>query len=199
MPNSSVIASTGINNQYNMGGFYGQTPISGSGVIAYGSTGNNTPIRPLKIQFINQSGIMPVMNGLGGCAFELECIFYNPSVGWGQTSCSLIVFPSALMNNWGSNGSTIYNINNKINGNGNFIYSDATYAPFGRQYWTYNQYFSGVSGANAYLQGTYLGGGIYEIDIYFQIPNGWINFYYWIKNLSTNTAQTNNNGVLVYS
>ena len=39
----------------------------------------------------------------------------------------------------------------KISGNGSYNVGTPTYAPSGRMYWTYQQAFSGVSGANAWV------------------------------------------------
>jgi len=199
LPNNSVIASTGITNQINANGYYSQS-LNNYDFTLYGSTGNYTPNRSLKIQFKSETGANPSLDGvLGGCAFDLECFFYNSSSNWGQTSCKIVIFPSALTTNWGTGiGDTTYNINNQINGNGNFVYTDSTHAPNGRQYWTYNQTFIGGSGSHGYLTGANLGGGVYQITIYFLMPFGY-NVYYWIKNLVTNSSQTYGNGVLIYS
>jgi hypothetical protein len=43
------------------------------------------------------------------------------------------------------------NINNKINGDANYNYTNATYAPFGRPYWTIEQTFEYIAGYNALI------------------------------------------------
>jgi hypothetical protein len=52
-----------------------------------------------------------------------------------------------------------------------YNYTDATYAPYGRQYWSFNQSFNGVSGANGYIRGA---SNTFIMELY--IPD---NTYNW--------------------
>jgi len=202
----SAASTSGIYNQTNQGGFYGQFPYSTGTVqtiVDYGSSGLKTTDRPIKIQFTNNNpATAPSMaNNLSCCVFEIDIFFYNYSGNsWGQTTCKLVIFRSALLTNWGNTTATetSYNINNAINGNSNFTYVDATFAPNGRQYWTYDQKFSGVTN-NAYLSGKTISANVYQISINPIFPTSSYNFYYSIKNLSTNPAQFNGNGVSIFS
>ena len=101
--------------------------------------------------------------------------FWNTS-NFYTTSFDIVFFPFRWGgSNWTNNSAPtsygIYNVNNKINGNGSFNYQDNQYSLYGRQYWTYNQVFEGVSGANGYLRG---GTDYCIIELY--IPDA---SYYW--------------------
>jgi hypothetical protein len=89
----------------------------------------------------------------------------NPNYFWGQMSYDIDMFPNA----WTQGDITTlglpcnqYQNNNSINGSSSFyIAPSAPYAPNGRQYWTYNQNFSGLvsSEVYGYLVPTFLGNG----------------------------------------
>jgi hypothetical protein len=162
-PTAGAISTSGIFSQFNAGALYS---LYSGGNTAYNA--EYTPTRPLNIRFItNGGGAIPVWGGF----ITLEVNFwFSTGSAVGQTTCTLQILAPATRTNWGAFGGTIYNINNKINGNDNYYYTDATYAPDGRQYYTYNQTFSGVSGANAYLSGVGAGSSQYTIEIYFQMP-----------------------------
>lgn len=191
-PNPGGYSTAGLNNQYNRNGFFSK--YSGT-VSAYNS--NWTPSTPVNILFRNNSGTgAPTFNGM--ITLRVNCFFYNTTggTGYGYTSCDIVLFPSAIKTTWGSYGNTTYNINNYINGNNSFNYTDATYAPYGRQYFTYNQQFAGGVNAQAYLRNT-LSTGQSLLNIYFQFP--YIAFYSMdVHLLSTNIANSNNVGVEVY-
>jgi hypothetical protein len=89
----------------------------------------------------------------------------NNTVQFFSTTCFLQIYPNKLWNN--TLYSTIWRLDNKINGNANYAYSDATYAPNGRWYFTYNQQFSNYGGpSNAWLVPQ-----IDKVNIIFGLPN----------------------------
>lgn len=213
-PNPGAISTSGIANQANQGGFYGQFPYeSASNLQQIFETYNGiyqTTDRQINIEFINQdTATRPSLAFAGSTqpcvVFDLDIFFYNyTGNAYGQTSCKLVIFKSALLNDWGQIGSSTqygYNINNAINSNTSFTISDTTYAPNGRQYWTYDQKFSGQSGStpSAYLTGKLINSNTYQIQIIPIFPNDSYNFYYSIRCLSSNSAQQTSNGVVFYS
>lgn len=117
--------------------------------------------------------------------YRINFTFWNTSA-WGRTSCLIDFYP----NRWTQGqqtGNQLYNINNKIDSNGSYTYTNTTYAPNGRQYWTYNQAFSGVSGAQA-LFVPHNG----YFDLFFCIPD---NSYSWQGSIEAlNTTQPNTAG-----
>ena len=176
-PNSVTITRTnvassstaGITNNYNNGGYIDQG-ITSANNVAYNA--NFTPNIPLKIIFANNSG-NPSFSpySAGAVIVNINCFFSNASkTSYGQTECKLTLFGNLLSDDFGTGyGDTTYNLNNQINGNGAFNYSSPTYAPTGRQYWTYDQVFSGaLSATPAYLQGINNLDGTYTIFVYFQ-------------------------------
>lgn len=192
-PTTGAISTSGIFNQFNAGALY--SLYDGTNT-AYNS--NWTPTRPLKIRFVTNSG-GAVPNTWGGwITLEVNFWFASTSGGAiGQTTCTLMLFGNALKSNWGSLGSTIYNINNKIDGNDAYFMSNGS-APFGRQYYTYNQTFSGISGANAYLSGSGTGTSNYTVQIYFQMPS--VSVYsYNCKIIDVSALSTSNMGVEIFS
>ncbi len=187
-PFPSVVATTGINNVYNTGGCYSFYTNSST---AYGSTGNYTPSSPLQIKFQSSNGsTISGWSGLGAVVIKLNCFFYS-GANWGATSCFLTIFSNALDANFGGSfGSTTHNINNKING-------DASFGLVPRQYWTYNQYFTGVDGSNGYLRGTNNGDGKYSIYVYFLSEHSNTIWEYDAQILSSSVANLSNIGVYI--
>ena len=180
-PTSSALQYTsGITNLYNMGAFYA---LAGSTTQLYTNTTSPvqyTPTRPIQIQFTTADGTNN-FNLTQPINFTLNCFFYDGS-SYGETSCELMIFPTALTSNWGSYGSTNYNINNNINGNTGFYLS-------GRQYWTSNQQLSGFSGSQGWLQGVNNATGVYTIYIYFTMWTA-STWTYWIRTQAINGATT---------
>jgi hypothetical protein len=80
--------------------------------------------------------------------FEINFTFFNAS-NWGQTTCFLQLYPNRFFNNLSDIPK--WNINNNIDGVGSYSTTSALYAPNGRWFWTYQQNFSGISGAQGYL------------------------------------------------
>ena len=155
--------SAGITNAYNTGGYTSR----------FGNDANN--YATLTIDF-NDSGGLAIDDAL---LFEFQCSFWDnqqPADEWGQTTGQIMVFPARFFNNMGANDS--YNINNKIDdtGQNTFNYTDATYAPYGRPYWTFNTTFTFINNANAYLVG-----GLTYITIKFPNPYGAPNV--WNRNV----------------
>jgi len=165
-PNSVTITPTnpssnnptaGITNAWNTGSYIGFTGTGGRTITSLGSTFcAGTAIRM-------DSWTQSVPTGSIASLFEVNFTFWNGS-NWGQTYCYLQLYPNRLWN--GATPDDIWNLNNKINGNGNYSYTDATYAPNGRWYWTYQQNFSGVSGANGWLVPAQN-----YVNLYFPIPD----------------------------
>lgn len=120
--------------------------------------------------------------------YRILFTFWN-STNWGQTKCDIDFYP----NRWTQGqqlGNQLYNINNKIAGNGNYVYTNATYAPNGRQYWTYNQAFSGVNGPNALFVPH---NGYFEL--FFCIPDNTYSFQGCVEALNTKNATDNGYGI----
>lgn len=178
-PNSIIMTRTnigtsstcGITNNYNTGGYFARSITQNS---SYGGT-NYTAGIPLKIIIANNSGSSIFnVDWDGALVIKLNCWSYTTSLtnNYAQTECKITLYGPCVLSNWGTNGGTLYNINNSINGNTDFTYTDPTYAPYGRQYWTYDQAFSGTLGATqpAFLQGVNGadGAGTYTIYVYFQ-------------------------------
>jgi hypothetical protein len=109
--------------------------------------GTNTTL----VRVVIDGWTQTTMGGANNALYEVDFNFWSGGT-FGTTKCMLMLFPNRWTSVWQTNG--IYNINNKINGNDSFNYSNATYSPSGRQYWTFNQNFSGISGANAYMNGS---------------------------------------------
>lgn len=191
-PTSTALQYTsGISNQYNSGAFYA---LSGQTTQLYTNTTSPvqyTPNRPIQIRFTTSDGTNN-FNLSVPITFTLNCFFYDGS-SYGETSCQLMIFPSALTSNWGSYGDTNYNINNNINGNTGF-YST------GRQYWTSNQQLSGFSGSQGWLQGVNNATGVYTIYIYFTMWTG-SQWTYWIRSQATNgaTSASPQMGIQIFS
>lgn len=149
---------------------YPMYSFTGSANYTYGGAftpGYGQATRPLVIQFSNNNGGSTVNQLFYPCVFRITCYFYKGDrSAYGQTTCDLMILPAAIRAAWGGNGSTIYNMNNNINGSGSFGYTNATYAPYGRQYWAYNQVYTDTSGPNGYLSG-YNNGSSFSVAIYF--------------------------------
>jgi hypothetical protein len=180
-PTSIPSSTAGIYNYYNQGA---QLCFSGSGGANNGATNifaaNDGVIWDFNYNYIPNAICIK---------YRITFTFWNGS-NWGQTKCDIDFFPVKWTQGQQSNDK--YNINNKINGNANYNYTDATYAPTGRQYWTYNQSFSGISGS----QGQFLPHQGYWY-LYFAIPD---NSYQWsgcIEALDTTAAQRIGLGVTI--
>ena len=197
-PNSITITPTsypsaGITNVYNSGAISCRTS---STTVAFGS--QFTPNFMTSIIFNSDN----INFGLLArpCEFRVNCFFYDTDNNYGQTSFNIIIFPSAIRANWGTYQGTTYNINNKINTDGSFGYTNATYAPYGRQYWTYNQQFSGVNGANAYLYGNDVStatNSAFSVNLEFVFNKQLTTYSITIEALSTDAAKAANLGVQI--
>lgn len=206
-----------ILNQWNSGG---QFSFTGSTIKNWNgsSSGLVQPSTTPQIKFIPNS-FTTVNPLLYGCEFEINFFFWNTNNGnRGQTTCNLVLFPYAVkgvgvfpyVNSWYDStlDSTTslpngYDINNQINNNGQDAvnYTNATYCPNGRQYWTYNQLFSGLTGANAYLNGIGNADTSFSIYINFLMPSANsadLRYSITIKTLNTNGANTTSPPLGVY-
>ena len=155
--------NSGIINPINSGGY---ASISGLGGRTTSSSGSNYAAgQSFQVRFNPAIALSTSGNGV---KFSLKFNFWNTN-NFYQTNCDFIFFPTRFT--WYSPPYAIYNINNKINGNGSYNYTDATYAPYGRQYWSFNQSFNGVSGANGYIRGA---SNSFILELY--MPD---NSYYW--------------------
>lgn len=165
-PNSIIITPTnpgqnnptaGITNTWNTGGLLAFTGSGGLNVAALG----NKFFSGLSVRLDSWTATVP---GASFSLFEINFTFNNTS-NWGQTRCYLQVYPNRLWNN--STTDIKWAIDNTINGDKNYSVTDATYAPSGRWYWTYNQNFSGItSDYNAWLVPF-----TNYINIYFRLPD----------------------------
>ena len=155
--------NSGIINPINSGGYISMSGVGGRQTNSSGS--NYASGQSFQI---NLNPAITLSTSVNGIKFRLLFNFWDSS-NFYQTNMDFVLFPTRF--DWVSPPYAIYNINNKINGNGSYNYTDATYAPYGRQYWTYNQSFNGVSGANGYIRGA---GNTLIMELY--IPN---NTYNW--------------------
>jgi hypothetical protein len=137
------------------------------GYVAFTGTGGRT-ISALANEFCAGLGVridswtQTVPPGIASL-FEVNFTFWN-STAWGQTKYYLQLYPNRLWNQVGT--SAFWNMNNAINGTSTYSYTNATYAPNGRWYWTFNQTFSGQAGA----YGWFVPHTNY-VDCYFSIPD----------------------------
>jgi hypothetical protein len=156
-------SNSGIINPVNTGGYVSMSGVGGRTTASSGSNYASGESFQIKLQ-----PAVTLSTSVNGVKFRLTFNFWDSS-NFYQTNMDFVLFPTRF--DWVSPPYAIYNINNKINGNGAYNYTDATYAPYGRQYWTYNQSFNGVSGANGYIRGA---GNTLIMELY--IPN---NTYNW--------------------
>ena len=156
-------SNSGIINPVNTGGYVSMSGVGGRTTASSGSNYASGESFQIKLQ-----PAVTLSTSVNGIKFRLTFNFWDSS-NFYQTNMDFVLFPTRF--DWVSPPYAIYNINNKINGNGAYNYTDATYAPYGRQYWTYNQSFNGVSGANGYIRGA---GNTLIMELY--IPN---NTYNW--------------------
>ena len=175
-------AGAGFQNVYNTNG---RISFSGSGGNNNGDV--NAFVASKYIQFtFNNGGILTPSGAV--MKYTILFTFFTGS-NWGETRCSIDFFP----NRWTQGqqtGNQLYNINNKIDGDGNYNYTNATYAPNGRQYWTYNQSFSGVSGPNALFIPH---NGFF--NLYFCIPDNSYIFSGSIQAFDTTAVSTGSQGI----
>ena len=170
--------------------------INNNARISWVGTGgaNNTDVNafvssPFVFFDFNNGNTTPTLNIC--ITYRISFTFWNSS-NFGQTSCLIDFYP----NRWTQGlrtGNQLYNINNKINGNGNYVYTDATFAPSGRQYWTYQQNFSGVSGPNALFIPN---NGVWQL--LFCIPDNSYSFQGCVEALNTTNANNTGYGVLLH-
>jgi hypothetical protein len=156
-------AGLGIENPYNTNG---RVSFSGTGGQTY--TEVNQFSATSRVRFLLGVATSYKSN-VGVIKFRVTFTFDN-GTSFGQTSFNIDFYPYKWTQ--GSKGANqVYNVNNKINGNTAFSYTNATYAPNGRQYYTYDQTFSGITGENGcfYAENTYW-------TLYFALPN---NTYSW--------------------
>jgi hypothetical protein len=169
---SAVNPTAGITNTWNSGGFLAFADASGTTV----NTPGNLFCADTKVRIDNWGNTPAGSISL----FEINFTFNN-TTNWGQTCCYLQLYPTrfwptslGIDNKWA--------IDNKINGNNSYSITDATYAPNGRWYWTYQQNFSGIGSENAWL----VPGNGY-VDIYFRLPDNTYSYECYIKCLDAST------------
>lgn len=141
--------STGLFNYYNTGATRGYNFKLTPTTYTMGALGNQIMnyTSPIKIDFISTSGL-PTLNE--PVLLSVEWFFYAGS-NYGSSKCDMLVFPTFNSpSNWGLTSiggqdapDGNYCINNMIGGATGTPNSSFTLA--GRQYWTYNQAFSGPS------------------------------------------------------
>jgi hypothetical protein len=170
-PNSVTITPTnfntaGLKSSWNYGSI---SSINGIASTVYGTTSSYVPNGVPRIRIKGNTTSQPIPTG--PIEFRLTMFFYNNNTNsYGQTCCNLLIFPVAIQQNWGNSTNQIYNINNKVNGNNGTniaITNDPVNCPLGRQFWTYNQQFSGVTGSQGWLYGVNTSTGTnFQYDIY---------------------------------
>lgn len=175
-PSPSISSSTGITCYYNSSA---KLNFSGSGGNNNGAVNAFVANNGVQFDFLNGGSITPSATII---KYSIIFTFWNSS-SFGETSCLIDFYPNRWTQGVPAQNQT-YNINNKINGNQNYVMTDATYAPSGRQYWTYNQYFSGISGPNALFQPH---NGYW--NLYFCIPDNTYSYSCEVRALDTSSAQ----------
>ena len=177
--------SYGINTQgWNTGGYVSFTGTGGRTVTALGSD----YIAGLGVRIDSWTQTVPP--GIASL-FEINFTFWN-STTWGQTKYYLQIYPNRL---WGQIGtSASWNMNNAINGTTNYNYTNATYAPNGRWYWTYNQTFSGKTGNYGYFvpHTNY-------VECYFAIPDSSYSYECNFKCLDATSMTSQSRSWQVYT
>jgi hypothetical protein len=119
----------------------------------FGTTGKYYPTRPIQISLTNKTGGTNPMYLSQPITFHFSYYFFKGDTSTpGQCCFDLMLMPICLQT-WGTayTNTYKYEFNNNINGNGSFGYSDATYAPYGRQFWTFNQNFQTTTGGAGIL------------------------------------------------
>lgn len=175
---STSFTGLGINNPYNSNG-----RVSFSGIGGQTFTDVNQFSATSRVRFLI-GDIGPTLRAdTTIIKFRVTFTFYNDT-NYGQTRFNIDFFPYRWTQ--GSKGiNQLYNVNNKINGNAAFVYTNATYAPNGRQFYTSDQTFTGITGENGcfYAENDYW-------TLYFALPN---NTYTWsgcVEALDTTDATT---------
>ena len=178
--------SWGITNNWNTGG-----SISFTGSGGYSSTHlSNAFVANTGVRIDSWTQTVPPANA---SLFEINFTFWNSS-NWGQTYCYFQLYPNKLFNSSAIFPAAYWNINNKINGNASYNVGTNTYAPSGRWYWTYQQNFSGVSGANAWIvpSSNY-------VDFYFCIPDNSYSYECSFRCLDATAMTSQNRSWQIYT
>ncbi len=178
--------SFGITNNWNTGA---SISFTGSGGRNVGYL-NNAFCANTSIRMDSWTQTIPPANA---SLFECNFTFWNGS-NWGQTYCYIQLYPNRLFNSSAIYPSAYWNINNKINGNNAYNYSNATYAPSGRWYWTYQQNFSGVSGANAWIQPN-----TNYVNLTFEIPDNSYSYECNFRCLDATAMTSQNRSWQIYT
>ncbi len=197
---SAPCPTAGIYNPYNSGGFASQ----------YFSNINYTYLNLwIDLQTFPQSGISSYADSIS-VAYN---IFWDgspasataPSAYYGQTTGIIKLFPKRYVSNWGAaySGVTAY-VNNSYSGLTNYNSVNTNYAPYGRQYWCYNNVFSSTYSTATQYQARLFGGASYAL-IQFPNPVGTGNYSASTSLevldstlVQTNTNSSANSGLKVY-
>ena len=111
----------------------------------------------------------------------------------------LQVFPARILAGMPSGAGSIYSIStNTINGNQNYIMTDATYAPSGRPYWSFNTSKCGLSVSTS-PQISFSPEGVLQFSLYFynQVTTTSANISSSIRMIDTSFLQNNGISVLI--
>lgn len=194
---SAPCPTAGIYNPYNTGGFASQ----------YFSNINYTYLNLwIDFQSFPENGINSYADSIS-VAYN---IFWDgspsgttPSSYYGQSTGIIKLFPKRYVANWGAaySGVTAY-VNNSYSGLTNYNSTNASYAPYGRQYWCYNTvtnstyttlYYSRLFGGASYALIQFpnpVGTGYYSASTSLQVLDSSL--------VQTNTNSTANQGLKVY-
>jgi hypothetical protein len=168
--NTDATTRTGINCQYNTGGYHGLSDDGFNSVKAIIELSQS-----LNGQVTNNEFITIDIEFDFAYNYDNNTQMYE---NYGRTSLIMQLYPGRFFNNMGV--STEYNINNKINGDTSYTYINSSYAPKGRPYYTnfinQGEQIEGLSGVNAELLGDTT-----SMGIFFTNPNPGYN---WSKNLT---------------
>ena len=194
--------TAGLYNQYNSGGFASQ----------YFSNINYQYLNLwIDFQSFPQNGVNSYADSIS-VAYN---IFWDgaptsataPSGFYGQTTGIIKLFPKRYVSQWGAaytaTSVTAY-VNNSYSGLTNYNSVNTAYAPYGRQYWCYNNVFSSTYSTATQYQARLFGGASYAL-IQFPNPVGTGNYSATTSLqvldstlVQTNTNSTANTGVKVY-
>lgn len=160
-----LLTTSGFQNWYNNNG---KVSISGAGIINSTLVGNTIANKAFQISLksagdgpfpANPWTVIETIKLRVTYTFNCSALISpsgvtNPNFFWGQMSYDIDMFPNA----WTQGDiSTLglpcnqYQNSNKINGSSNFYLAPSSpYTPNGRQFWTYNQSFSGLLSSEVY-------------------------------------------------
>jgi hypothetical protein len=138
-PSGSTNYLSSIENRFNSNGCHTFFNYSTSNVLLDSST----YVLPKMIKIATPIGGSTYLGNLKSILFQVKAGWWTTTNRY-ETSFKLIIWPSRLWNN--TTVATKWNLNNKIDNNSNYQYTNSSWAPNGRWYCTYDQKFSDLGG-----------------------------------------------------